>query len=380
MKKIALLAFSMALAATVAGCHKDETTSKDRDLAGVNVAVGESSRYSKLFVLNEGAWQKNNATLDFFRIGDGNYVSDAFSKMNPTVTQGLGDTGNDLALHDGELWIVMNGSGMVHVVDAFDEELEASIAVPDPRYIAFDDDYAYVSSYAGAVYGGEPTKGKVYKIDADSYQIIGSVEVGCQPEGLDIVDGNLYVANSGGYNPVHEKTVSVIDLASFKVVGSVEVASNLKGLKADGLGSYWVSTYGEGRYDASWNYIQTEACSLHRVRSGKVTTVAGVHISCMDACDGNLWAIGNDRELEGGYVLTLYQVSHDLSVKKTEFGGTDLSRVNNPYGILVNPENGDLYIADASYIDAGKVHCFDKNLKHKWTATAGMLPAHMVLY
>ena len=134
MNRFALLVFSVAALAVAAGCQKDETTSRDADLAGVNVAVGEKGgSFSKLFVLNEGNFQKNNSTLDFLRFSDGNYVSDAFGSMNPAVVQGLGDTGNDLALNDGKLWLVMNGSGYVHVLDAKDETLVASVAVPDPK-------------------------------------------------------------------------------------------------------------------------------------------------------------------------------------------------------------------------------------------------------
>ena len=83
MNKCALLVFSMAVLAIAAGCSKDETTSRDADLAGVNVAVGEKNGpFGKLFVLNEGSFQKNNSTLDFLRFSDGNYVSDAFGTVH----------------------------------------------------------------------------------------------------------------------------------------------------------------------------------------------------------------------------------------------------------------------------------------------------------
>ena len=147
MNRCALLVFSVAVLAVAAGCQKSETTSRDADLAGVNVAVGEKNgAFRKLFVLNEGGFQKNNSTLDFFRFSDGNYVSDAFGSMNPAIVQGLGDTGNDLALLNNKLWLVMNGSGYVHVIDARDEVHVASIAIPDPRDVAFDASHAYVSS------------------------------------------------------------------------------------------------------------------------------------------------------------------------------------------------------------------------------------------
>ena len=386
MKKCALLVFSMVVLAVAAGCQKSETTSRDADLAGVNVAVGEKGLFAKLFVLNEGNFQKNNSTLDFFRFSDGNYVSDAFGSMNPTVVQGIGDTGNDLALNGDKLWLVMNGSGYVHVLNAFDETLIASIAVPDPRYIAFDKSYAYVSSYAVAIYGGDEVKGKVYRISLSTYKVDGEVEVGCQPEGIAVSGNKLYVANSGGYNYIHENTVSVIDLSSFKVSSSVTTASNLHYMASDGQGAVYVSSYGESTWsqDADGNWIQSmsEPMGLYKISGASSSQVKDVHVSCMTMCsDGYIYAIGNAEELTGGYSNMLYKVSvKDGSVTSKAISGTDAAKVGNPYGICVAPGTGDIYIADADYTGPGKVWCFTKDLKEKWSAVAGMLPAHMVLY
>lgn len=386
MNRFALLVFSVAALAVAAGCQKDETTSRDADLAGVNVAVGEKGLFAKLFVLNEGNFQKNNSTLDFFRFSDGNYVSDAFGSMNPAVVQGIGDTGNDLALNEGKLWLVMNGSGYVHVLDAFDETLIASIAVPDPRYIAFDKSYAYVTSYAGAIYGGDEVKGKVYRISLSTYKVDGEVEVGCQPEGVAVSGNKLYVANSGGYNYIHENTVSVIDLSSFKVSSSVTTASNLHYMASDGQGAVYVSSYGESTWsqDADGNWIQSmsEPMGLYKISGASSSQVKDVHVSCMTMCsDGYIYAIGNAEELTGGYSNMLYKVSvKDGSVTSKAISGTDAAKVGNPYGICVAPGTGDIYIADADYTGPGKVWCFTKDLKEKWSAVAGMLPAHMVLY
>ena len=392
MNRCALLVFSMAVLAVAAGCQKSETTSRDADLAGVNVAVGEKNgAFKKLFVLNEGGFQKNNSTLDFFRFSDGNYVSDAFGSMNPAIVQGLGDTGNDLALLDNKLWLVMNGSGYVHVIDARDEVHVASIAIPDPRYVAFDASHAYVSSYNGAIYGGDEKKGKVYRIDLKTYRIDGEVEVGYQPEGLAVAGNALYVANSGGYNYVHDKSVSVIDLSTFKVSKTIEVASNLHFLVYDGYGKIWVSSYGESSWsqDDGGNWVQSmsEPMGLYsfttQVGSGSSLPekVDDVHVMCMTRSADNIYAIGNAAEMSGGYDNTLYKVSvRGGSVTATSLSKTDAAKVGNPYGICVNPENGDIYIADADYTGPGKVWCFTKDLKLKWSAVAGMLPAHMVLY
>jgi anaerobic ribonucleoside-triphosphate reductase len=94
-----------------------------------------------------------------------------------------------------------------------------------------------------------------------------------------------------------------------------------------------------------------------------------------------IYAIGNAAEMTGGYDNTLYKVSlTDSSVTATSLSKTDAAQVGNPYGICVNIESGDIYIADADYTGPGKVWCFTKDLKKKWVAVAGMLPAHMVIY
>lgn len=387
MKNKVLLVFSMVAATIVASCRKDDVPSRDSKLAGTNVTTGEKRpAFSKLFVLNEGNYQKNNSTLDFFRFSEGNYVSDAFGAMNPEVVQGLGDTGNDIALHDGKLWLVMNGSSLVHVLDANDESLIGSVTVPDPRSIAFDEGYAYVSSFAGAVLGGEVTKGKVYRIERSTLKVKGHVEVGCQPEGLAVANGKLFVANSGGYNDVKEETVSVIDLQGFSPVKEIKVAGNLHFMDSDKDGNVWVSSYGVSTWsqDAGGNWVQdmSEPMGLFKISGEKVSQVKDVHVSCMSLCDdGFLYAIGNAEELDGGYDNTFYKVSvQDGSVSRKSLSETDASKVGNPYGIAVNPKNGDIYITDASYTGPGTVSCFTKDLKLKWSATAGLLPAHMVLY
>ena len=106
----------------IAACTKDLEPSKDILLEGDELNLkGFGENYRKLFVLNEGGLGANNATLDVLRLQRGMYVRSAFRKMNPAVSGGLGDVGNDIALHGEELWMVINNSGIVEVVSAFRE-------------------------------------------------------------------------------------------------------------------------------------------------------------------------------------------------------------------------------------------------------------------
>ena len=393
MKKT-LLVISVIFAAIAVGCtpEKTPTASKDEDLAGETVTVGENLTCTKLFVLNEGGYKGNNASLDFLSFKKGKYVRNAYSQMNDGAP--LGDTGNDIAVNDGKVWIVLNGSDLVTVINAADEILVGEIAIPSPRSIAFDGKYAYVSSYAGAVYGAaEATPGKVFRIDTTTLKTDGEVTVGCQPEGLAFAGGKLYVANSGGYqaNGSYEKTLSVIDPASFTVTGTIEVADNLKSLISDDQGILWATTYGIGEYDGNWAYSQTIACGLYKVNPGTMQAkeIENVHASVITYCNGFLYIIGNADELvyteaeEGtkiqGWNPMLYVVntSSGLVTAAEMSGKPGLNDIVSPYGIAVNPANGDIYIADAGdYTNPGTVRCLTKELSLKWKVSAGILPGH----
>ena len=383
MKKISLLVFSAVLAAIVAGCTK-ENASEILDFTGIEVEVGEQNGSSKLFILNEGAFP-GASTLDLLDFKTKKYYADVFSQANPGIAQGLGNTGNDMAVVDGKLWVLMNASNQVSVLDLPSCRLHRILPMDSPRHICVDQDNVYISSYGAAVYGGDPVEGKVYRINRTSF-IADEVTVGYQPEGLAVSGTKLYVANSGGYNWQHDNRISVIDLATFKVEQQMELPeTNLNGLFAV-AGKLWVNTYGESTWtpDEDGNWIQSVSApmSLSTITaSGTCKTVTGVHADKMALSGAYIYTFGNDAEMSGGYDLCLYKVNTaDASVvSTTHFNGSDLSRIGYPYGIYANPDNGDIYICDASFTAGSKLHCFDSSLKWKWTVDTGVGTGHLLL-
>ena len=211
------------------------------------------------------------------------------------------------------------------------------------------------------------------------------MEVGYQPEGLAVLAGKLYVANSGGYNWVHDNRISVIDLASFKLDKHIEAPmTNLFQMVATD-DRIWVSSYGEASWyqDADGNWLSSVSAPQGLVSmtpSGQFTEWDGVHADKMSLSGNTLVCFGNDAEMSGGYDNCIYFVNTaGASFRKTRFADSDLSRIGYPYAILMNEGNGDIYIADASFIGASKLHCFDKNLKHKWTVDTGVGTGHLLL-
>ena len=400
MKKTALLVISGMAMLGIAACQKDPvvdpvSTSEDQLLAGETVTVGETSGgLRKLFILNEGQLGTNNATLDFLRFSDGKYVTNAYSQMNPSISGGVGDVGNDLAVQGDRLWMVVNNSGLVEVVNPVNEKHIASIAIPSPRRIAFDDRYAYVTSWAGAyaVYGADYSvsdysnpKGLVYRIDLSTLRVDGTVEVGYQPEGLSVWGGKLYVANSGGLtlppDYAYDKTLSIIDLQSFKVIKTVEVAPNLRDVYADGKGHLFVTSMGNFYDVHSGAYVLSVSDPDRAERAESI--LWGGYVTCSALFGSTLYCIGTETEFDwsADHAYTLWSLNlEDASEVRTGIYPLKVT-ASVPYGMAVT--GSCLYLGDAGdYVNPGLVICYalDGTFEERWRVRAGVDPGHFAIW
>ena len=172
---------------------------------------GETQRIqlTGFYLLNEGNMGSNKSSLDRYSFADGSYLRNIYAQANPDVPKELGDVGNDMAAYGSKLWVVVNCSNKVEVLDLKTARRLGQIDIPNCRYIAFDGRYAYVTSYAGPVEINPDyrQRGFVARIDTATMQETARVEVGFQPDGIAVCDGMIYVANSGGYMvPNYENT------------------------------------------------------------------------------------------------------------------------------------------------------------------------------
>ena len=379
---------------TVWACQKapdqPAAPSEDARLTGKAVSVADfPAGIRKVFVLNEGSLGSNNATLDFLRLSDGMYITGAFRQMNPDAGAGLGDVGNDIAVHGDEVWMVINNSGIVEVLSAADETELAAIPVPTPRDIAFDDRYAYVTSWAGAFTTGSydengryiltdyaNPKGQLYRIDLQTRAIAGQVEVGYQPEGVTVYDGKIYVANSGGLSSqippdyAYDRTVSVIDAATFRVTGTIPVAVNLKSAFSDGKGRLYFTTLGNF-YDVHSALYVLEADQPERV--SKVTD----YISVAAILGDTVYCVGTESEFDWSGAPRSYRA---LTVQNGAAREMTLQLdAIQPYSLAVLDAQ-TLLVGDAGdYFNPGSVHCL-RNGTVSWTVTAGVCPGHFACW
>ncbi|WP_294079870.1 YncE family protein [Proteiniphilum sp. UBA5384] len=344
---------------------------------------GTIKDYKGFYLLNEGNMGSNKATLDYYNFATGTYTKNIYAERNPHVPKELGDVGNDLGIYGSRLYAVINVSNKIEVMDIETVKRIGQIDIPNCRFIKFHGGYAYVTSYAGpVVIDPDYTQiGYVAKIDTATLKMVNRCLVGFQPDELEIVDGKIYVANSGGYMGAdntegYERTVSVIDIASFKEEKRIDVAYNLERIKADSRGDLWVSSRGD------YKNLPSRLFFLDR-KLQKVTDTIPIAASNYWIDDDILYVYGSEfssvtREWTNSYSMVDTR-TRKVSVRKIITDGTD-KEIEKPYGIMVDPETKDVYITDAgNYVTPGALHCYDKKGKRKWSVVTGNIPGHFAL-
>lgn len=335
-----------------------------------------------MYVLNEGNMGSNKASIDYVDFENGLYARNLYAERNPTVIKELGDVGNDLQLYGSKLYAVLNSSHKIEVMDARSLVRIGQIDIPNCRYINFHDGYAYISSYVGPI-AIDPNAqlGAVYRVDTASLAITGKCMVGYQPEELEFMDNRIYVANSGGYRkPHYDNTVSVVDIASMRQIEKIAVAPNLHRVRKDAYGKLWVTSRGDEASIPSRLFVlqRQETASQEVV----VTDTLDIPCSDMCICGDSLYFYStawSDRLESNVITYGIVDVrSKQLVTSHFITDGTEVE-IEKPYGVAVNPSNGDIYVTDGkNYVSSGTVHCYNSKGKRKWSMRAGDIPAHMV--
>ena len=365
---------------TLSSCRREEyiVYAEEQD-TGVEAVA---SSVVGMYLLNEGNMGSNKCTLDYLDLtgvdGTIRYFRNIYSERNPSQVKELGDVGNDIKIYGSQLWMVINCSNKVEVADVKTAVTKGHIDIPNCRYLAFHDRYAYVSSYVGPVMiSGDTPLGRIYKVDTLSLQKVDSVTVGYQPEEMAVVDNKLYVANSGGYRvPDYDYTISVIDLLSFREERKIDVAINLHRCKADKYGQLWVTSRGD-YFD-----VPSRLFWLRKNGEGIMAVTDSIDIGVSDMCivGDSLYFYGT----EWNYLTASNHVTYGIINVRTHQVSTtqlttapEVAEIEMPYGIVVNPVDKDFYLMDAkNYVSSGELFHFKADGTFDYRVWTGDIPAH----
>lgn len=378
-KSIIYTIMTLLMATAVGGCRHDElVVPTEYDI--INDIPDPATKIRGFYLVNEGNMGSNKCTLDYFDYFTGLYARNFYAERNPTVIKELGDVGNDIGIYGSKLYVVVNCSHKVEVMDSRTGIRLGQVDIPNCRYVRFYRGKAYVSSYVGPVLiDPDAPKGAVYEVDTTSLRVTRRVSVGYQPEEMEVVDDYMYVANSGGYRvPNYDNTVSVIQMVDFKQVQQIPVGINLHRLKKDRYNKLWVTSRGDYQSRPSRLYVLDKRKGYNQM---VVTDTLPFGVSNMAIRGDSLYFYSTEWNNYTQSNTITYGIV-DVRTKKLVSNnfitdGTE-KEITIPYGIAIHPETGDILVTDAkNYVSSGTLYCFDSKGRKKWSVRTGDIPAHI---
>jgi hypothetical protein len=315
-----------------------------------------------LLVLNEGLFQQNNSTLSWLNLNDDTAQNDIFLTQNERF---LGDTGNDIQRYGGKIYIVVNASSTIEVLDAKtlksvkQIDMKYNNVAQQPRSIGFYQNKAYVSSFDGYV----------NEIDTAQLIVTNRIKVGENPEGLSIASDQLFVANSGGLNfPNVDSTVFQINLNDLQIVDTFVVGKNPGKVVATESGNVFVVKRGDYGNDPS------ELINLN-TQNGVVENT-GIPASSIYRFDNELYITYLDESTQNS-AIAIYNLS---TQSITENNIIDGSQIQTLYGIAKLPDETIVCMDAMGYTNAGYLRFFNVNGNLIKSVQVGLNPNNIIYY
>lgn len=219
-----------------------------------------------------------------------------------------------------------------------------------PRYMDSDGENLYITCYY-------PTA--VVRFNTSTRKVTGICNLGkFHPEGIAAVGGKLYIASSNisdeNYNYSYDNKLYVVDIASFTLVDSVIVGVNPNKVKKLDNNHIAFNTLGDYYNDFGGMYIMNT--------DNKEITKLSTDLYNFDTYNGDIYGYTSPYG-----TLGFYKISGSSLTSSTL--DINLSGTDNPYGINVNPYNGDIIIVtDGNYVASGDCYVFTNNGQTRFSA------------
>ena len=336
MKKSFILTALMVISTTVF------TACSDNDNDGGYTPPTDSSCY----ILNQGNYGDNNASLQKYDINSGLASSalcesDIFTTANGEL---LGDVAQDMLWIDGKLFITVSNSQKLEITDEDGNRIRKHTYTTEgamPRSIATDATKVYVTNYDGYVY--------VY--NAATGDSITRVYSGSYPEGIICNEGYIVVNNSnqGGYGG-GEASIAIIDATTLTVVKSIKenVCNPYSESVVCNDEVYIIDSGNYGDIASKIYNVNIDSTALTEVAQASIMTAYENYLFYTDASFTYTTMSYNNTPLYKMDVTT-GEVTELIPAEK----------MKDIYSLDADLATGDLYIGYAEYGMLGTMRVFD---------------------
>lgn len=290
------------------------------------------------YILSEGTFGRGDSKLAYYDVVSDKMTYDYFGTKNNGET--LGDTATDLVAYGSKVYIVVNNSNKVIVIDnvtgkkiaTIDMGKNAAGNLATPRYAAAAAGKVFVTTWNNGLAVVDTTLLSVSKNIALTEKF---------SEGIVARDGKLYVANSGIEGEAYGgngSTISVVSATEERELETITVAKNINRLAFADNGTLYATAWG------NWSTVDAQLFKVD-VNSKTATLIDGV--------------VASKFAISGNYAYTYHfsYISYEMSVLKVDLT-TGESKVflakpkdyglRSIYDVAVDPESGHIFYLDES--------------------------------
>ena len=333
MKKLAYSIMGLAL---VTSCIEDKPQTPDNVNPGVN----------KVWVLNEGNFQAGNSTLGVYDVDSNTYSADVFASTN---SRQLGDVLQSATQIENEVYLVVNNSGKIEVVNKDNFESTGTITgFKSPRFAL------KVS----------PTEVLVSDLFSDSIAVVNPVtksitryiDISSTSEEMLMTNGKVFITNT------YTSHITVLDLATDSI-SIINTTFNPTTIGLDKNGKVWVLCGGDP-FNSINGAIEVIDPATEMVTK-TITLSAGSYTNKMVF----------NANADSLYFLTgnVYKISIDAT---TQPAAALISAGNYSfYGLGYKAKTNEVYLGDAKdFNQKGQVLIYDSNGSLKRSFACGINP------
>lgn len=301
----------------------------------------------QLIIGCEGNFGWGNASLSLYNTETKSVTNNLYTSQNNLP---LGDVLQSSVLFNGDLYVVVNNSNKIEVLDTSNFMSKGSIVgLTSPRYfLGISATKAYVSDlYANAISIVNPT----------TFQVTGSIPVADWTEQMVLFNQEVFITQKGS------NQVLVIDVNTNTISDSITVSREPNSLVLDGFNNLWVLC--SGGINEAFPQLNKINTTNHSVESAMVFSSLSESPSSLqiDTSGTELYYLNNG----------LYQ----QSISATSIVGSPFIASGNSiyYGFGINPFNNEIYLADAiDYVQSGKVYRYDNSANLVDSFSVGIIP------
>jgi DNA-binding beta-propeller fold protein YncE len=328
-------------------CRKDIPVSKDEPAVIIKNDNG-------VYITNEGNFQFGNAKVSYYDIANEIVIEDIFQQIN---NRPLGDVCQSLCVFNDKIYIVVNNSGKIEVVDKKNFKSTGTISnLKSPRYfLPVSNNKAYVTDlYANAI----------SIVDLNTNIKIGDIPCSGWTEELVLSYGKAFVTN------MFRDKIYIVNTATDIIEDSIQVGYASNSLREDKNGMIWVLCSG--------SYQKNRPSSLHKINP--ITKKVELTMIFNDNSD-------NPFKLNINFTKdTLYYINNGifrLPITSTSIPSSPFIDKGNSnfYAVGIEPYTGIIYIADAiDYIQRGVIYRYKPDGTLINSFKAGIIPGNFYFY